>query len=160
MPFFDIVSKIDRHEVTNAIDQANREIKNRFDFKGTNARFELTDNVIVVIAQNGFQLQQLQQILDPKLVKRGISLDCLERGSVQESLHEAKQKITIKYGIDHDVGKKINGLIRESDIKVQSSIMGDHVRVTGKKRDDLQAVIALLREKVLSVPLQFENFHD
>ena len=160
MPFFDIVSKIDRHEVTNAIDQANREIKNRFDFRGTNAHFELTDNIIVVVAQNGFQLQQLQQILDPKLVKRGVSLDCLERGEIQESLHEARQKVTIKYGIDHDMGKKINGFIRDAGIKVQSNIMGDHVRVTGKKRDDLQAVIALLREKILNIPLQFENFHD
>ena len=160
MPSFDIVSKIDKHEVTNAVDQANREIKNRFDFRGTNAHLELADNVITVVAQNGFQLQQLQQILDPKLVKRGISLDCLERGTIQENIHEARQKVTIKFGIDHDLGKKINGIIKDSGIKVQSSIMGDHVRVTGKKRDDLQDVIALLREKDLKVPLQFENFHD
>lgn len=160
MPSFDIVSKIDRHEATNAIDQANREVKTRFDFKDTNAHFELTDNIISLVAPNKFQLQQMQQILEPKLAKRGIDLSCLERGEIQESLHEAKQKITIKHGIDHETGKKINKLIKESQIKVQSSIMGEHVRVTGKKKDDLQAVMALMRKSDLGVPIQFENLRD
>jgi len=160
MPSFDVVSKIDKHEVTNAVDQANREVKTRFDFKDTNSRFELADNVITLIAPNKFQLQQMQQILEPKLVKRGVDIKCLERGEIQESLHEATQKITIKYGVDHEIGKTINKLIKESQIKVQSSIMGDHVRVTGKKKDDLQMIMALLRKESLGIPLQFENFRD
>ena len=162
MPSFDVVSKIDKHEAVNAIDQANREVKNRFDFKDTNAHFEFVDkdNVITIIAPNKFQIQQMQQILEPKLVKRGIDLGCLERDEIQESLHEARQKVTIKCGIDHETGKKINKIIKESQAKVQSSIMGDHVRVSGKKRDDLQEVMALLRKEQLGVPLQFENLRD
>ena len=160
MPSFDIVSKIDQHEATNAIDQANREVKNRFDFKDTNAHFEFKDNIITLIAPNNFQLQQMQQILEPKLVKRGIDLNCLTRGEIHESLHEAKQEVTIKHGIDHEIGKKINKLIKDAQLKVQSSTMGDHVRVTAKKRDDLQAVIAMLRKEELGIPLQFENLRD
>jgi len=162
MPSFDVVSKIDKHEADNAIDQANREVKTRFDFKDTSAHFEFADkdNVITIIAPNKFQIQQMQQILEPKLVKRGIDINCLERDEIQESLHEARQKVTIKCGIDHETGKKINKIIKESQAKVQSSIMGDHVRVTGKKRDDLQEVMALLRKEHLGVPLQFENFRD
>ncbi len=160
MPSFDIVSKIDHHEATNAVDQANREVKTRFDFKDTNAHFELAENIITLFAPNKFQLQQMQQILEPKLAKRGIDLACLERGEIQESLHEARQKVTIKYGIDHEAGKKINKLIKESPVKVQSSIMGDHVRVTSKKKDDLQAIMALMRKSDLGVPIQFENFRD
>jgi cyclic-di-GMP-binding protein len=160
MPSFDVVSKIDQHEATNAIDQANREVKTRFDFKDTNAHFELAENVITLVAPNKFQVQQMQQILEPKLVKRGIDLSCLKHEEILESLHEARQKITIKHGIDHEMGKRINKLIKDSQIKVQASIMGDHVRVTGKKRDDLQMVMALLRKEDLGIPLQFENFRD
>lgn len=160
MPSFDAVSKIDKHEITNAVDQANREVKNRFDFKDTNANFTLTENVITLVAPNKFQLQQMQQILEPKLVKRGIDLNCLEHDSINESLHEATQKITLKSGIDHEIGKKLTKLIKDSQIKVQTNIMGDHLRITGKKKDDLQAVITLLRKEQLGVPLQFENFRD
>lgn len=160
MPSFDVVSKIDIHEATNAIDQANREIKTRFDFKDTDANFELAENVITIIAPNKFQIQQMQQILESKLVKRGIDINCLTYDETQESLHEARQKVTIKHGIDHDLGKKINKIIKESDLKIQSSIMGDHVRVTGKNRDDLQDVMAILRKEQLGIPLQFENFRD
>lgn len=160
MPSFDIVSKIDQHEAINAIDQSNREVKNRFDFKNTNAHFELKENVITLIAPNNFQLQQMQQILEPKLVKRGIDLNCLTYGDVSESLHEAKQEITIKHGIDHDIGKKINKLIKDLQLKVQSSTLNDRVRVTAKKRDDLQAVMASLRQEELGIPLQFDNFRD
>ena len=160
MPSFDIVSKIDQHEVTNAIDQANREVKNRFDFKDTNAHFELKENIITLIAPNNFQLQQMQQILEPKLVKRGIDLNCLTQGKINESLHEARQEITIKHGIDHDIGKKINKIIKDSQLKAQSSTMGSHVRVSAKKRDDLQAIITILRKEELGIPLQFENFRD
>ena len=160
MPSFDIVSKIDKHEASNAVDQANREVKNRFDFKDTNSHFELVEDVIDLVAPNKFQLQQMQQILEPKLVKRGIDLNCLVYEDIHESLHEATQKVTIKHGIDHEFGKKINKLIKESQIKVQSSIMGDHIRIVGKKRDDLQEVMALLRKEQLGIPLQFENLRD
>jgi len=160
MPSFDIVSKIDKHEASNAVDQANREVKNRFDFKDTDSHFELVEDVIDLVAPNKFQLQQMQQILEPKLVKRGIDLNCLVYDDIHESLHEATQKVTIKHGIDHEFGKKINKLIKESQIKVQSSIMGDHIRIVGKKRDDLQEVMALLRKEQLGIPLQFENLRD
>lgn len=160
MPSFDVISKFDKHEATNAIDQANREVKTRFDFKDTNANFELKDNIITLTAPNKFQLEQMQQILNPKLVKRGIDVSCLEMGDISESLHEAKQDITIKHGIDHDLGKKINKLIKETKLKVQSSIMGDKVRVTGKKKDELQDVMSLLKKEELGIPLQFENFRD
>lgn len=160
MPSFDVVSKIDKHEATNAVDQANREVKTRFDFKDTNAHFELADNVVTLVAPNKFQLQQMQQILEPKLVKRGIDLNCLVREELHENLHEATQKITIKHGIDHEIGKKISKLIKDSQLKVQSSIMGDHVRVNGKKKDELQMIMSLLNKEQLGVPLQFENFRD
>lgn len=160
MPSFDLVSKIDHHELTNAVDQANREVKNRFDFKDANAHYELLENIITLIAPNKFQLKQLQQILEPKLVKRGIDLNCLTYDTITENLHEAKQKITIKHGIDHELGKKINKLVKESQLKLQTTIMGDHLRLTGKKKDDLQSVMALLRKAELGIPLQFENFRD
>ena len=160
MPSFDVVSKFDKHEATNALDQANREVKTRFDFKDTDSRFEFKENVVTMIAPSKFQLQQMQQILEPKLVKRGIDLSCLEHGEISESLHEAKQTITIKHGIDHDLGKKINKMIKETKLKVQSSIMGDRIRVTGKKRDELQNVMEILRKEQFGVSLQFENFRD
>ena len=160
MPSFDVVSKIDKHELLNAVDQAGREIKNRFDFKDSNAKFELVGDEVQLTAPNKFQLQQMQQILEPRLTKRGISLSCLEKGAVQESLHEAKQTIKFKYGIDHELGKRLNKLIKESDLKVQASLMGDHLRVTGKKKDELQLVITRLQAEDFGVPLQFENFRD
>lgn len=160
MPSFDIVSKVASFEVDNALDQANREVKTRFDFKDTNAHFEYKDKQITLIAPSKFQLQQMTQILDSKLSKRGIDLTCLERAEPTESLHEARQVITIRQGIDHEAGKKINKLIKDANLKVQSSIMGEHIRVTGKKKDDLQAVMALLRKEELGIPLQFENFRD
>ena len=160
MPSFDIVSKVDSHELTNAIDQANREVKTRFDFKDSNANFQYADNKITLVAPSKFQVEQMLAILHNKFAKRSIDLNSLENGDVQESLHEARQVITIKQGIDQETGKKISKLIKESKLKVQSSIMGDQVRVTGKKRDDLQEAIALLRKEELGVPVQFENFRD
>lgn len=164
MPSFDIVSKVAEHEIANALDQANREVKTRFDFKDSNAHFEYSDSdkksQITLIAMNKFQLQQMAQILDAKLVKRGIDIVCLDRAEATESLHEARQVITVKQGIDHDMGKKINKIIKEAALKVQTAIMGEQIRVTGKKRDDLQEVIALLRKEEVGVPLQFENFRD
>jgi uncharacterized protein YajQ (UPF0234 family) len=160
MPSFDITSKVDKHELTNAIDQANREISNRFDFKDSNAKFILSDTEINLVAQSKFQLQQMMTILELKLSKRKIDSRCLKIDEPQESLHEAKQKITIKTGIETETGKKIVKIIKDSKLKVQATIQDNQVRVTGNKRDDLQAAIAILREQQLDISLQYENFRD
>ncbi len=160
MPTFDIVSKIDMHELGNAVDQANREVETRFDFKGTNAKFELSDEKITLIAQEEFQIHQMVDVLNAKLAKRGIDVQCLEKKDVQKSLHQTTQDIHVRQGIERDVSKKIIKLIKDEKLKVQSAVQGDQVRVTSKKRDDLQTVIALLKDKDLGLPLQFENFRD
>lgn len=165
MPSFDIVSKIDSHELTNAVDQANREVTTRFDFKDTGARFEYDESKkdeskIIEIAQNAFQLEQMTMILNTRLTKRGIDIKCLTYEPIQESLHEARKIVKLKQGIDKDTNKKIIKLLKESDLKVQSTTMGDYIRVTGKKRDDLQMAISLLRTEDVGTPLQFENFRD
>jgi cyclic-di-GMP-binding protein len=160
MPSFDITSKVDTHELTNAIDQANREVSNRFDFKDSNAKFIFTTDEINLVAQNKFQLQQMMDILELKLSKRKIDPRCLKIDEPKESLHEAKQKITIKTGIDTEMGKKIVKIIKDSKLKVQAAIQDNQVRVTGNKRDDLQTVIAMLRQQHLDIPLQYENFRD
>lgn len=160
MPSFDIVSNTDQHEVSNAVDQANREITTRFDFKDTNARLELSKDKIVVIAPTDFQLKQVDEILRNKLAKRNVDIRSLHYQDIQTSLNEAKQTIEIKQGLDTENAKKITKLIKESGFKVQAAIQGDQVRVTGKKRDDLQEVMAMLRGANVAVPLQFENFRD
>jgi uncharacterized protein YajQ (UPF0234 family) len=161
MPSFDIVSKINLHELTNAIDQANREVTTRFDFKGSNAKFELsTDNKITLSAQNTFQLKQMIPILELKLAKRQIDIKCLKFNDAQESLNQAKQIIEIQQGINQELAKKIIKMIKDSKLKVQAAIQGDQIRVTGKKRDDLQEVISLMRKQTLELPLQYENFRD
>ena len=160
MPSFDIVSSVDMHEVTNAVDQANREVDNRFDFKGTGAKFELTNDTVILTAQNTFQLQQMVNILELKLTKRNIDIKCLKIDEPQESLHEAKQVIHIRQGIDQELAKKIIKTIKNSKLKIQAAIQGDQIRVTGKKRDDLQNVISMLREEKIDLPLQYENFRD
>lgn len=161
MPSFDIVSEIDQHELTNAIDQSNREIANRFDFKGTNSRIEAGEYVLTVIAPAEFQINQIHDILQNKLAKRGIDVRCLEPGKINENINEARQEITVRQGIDKELARKIVKLIKESKLKVQSAIQGDQVRVTGKKRDDLQEVIAFLKnEKSIEMPLQYTNFRD
>jgi uncharacterized protein YajQ (UPF0234 family) len=160
MPSFDIVSTVNMHEVANASDQANREIDNRFDFKGTGAKFELNNGAVVLTAQNTFQLQQMITILELKFSKRKIDIKCLKIDEPQENLHEAKQTITIRQGIDQELAKKIVKIIKNSKLKVQSAIQGEQIRVSGKKRDDLQNVISMLREEKLDMPLQYENFRD
>lgn len=160
MPSFDIVSKIEMHELTNAVDQSNREITNRFDFKGTDSRIEKAENILTIIAPAEFQINQILDILRTKLSKRGIDVGCLEFGDIQESINETKQQVTVREGIDKDLARKIVKLIKDGKLKVQSSIQGDQVRVTGKKRDDLQAVIATLKEQKLDLPLQYINFRD
>ncbi len=160
MPSFDVVSKIDNHEVTNAVDQTNREIGTRFDFKGTDARVELSKNTITLIAPTDFQLKQVDEILRNKLAKRQVDVRSLDYKEADVKLNEARQAVDVKQGIEADKAKKIVKLIKEGSFKVQAAIQGDQVRVTGKKRDDLQAVIAFLREAKLELPLQFENFRD
>lgn len=160
MPSFDIVSEVDMHEATNAVDQANREVSQRFDFKGTDAEFKLEKDAITIKAQSDFQLKQLLDILLTKLSKRGIDIKCLEIKDPQQSLHQATQTVKIKQGIDQPTAKQVTKLIKDKGLKVQAAIQGEKVRVTGKKRDDLQEVIAVLRQQNLSVPLQYNNFRD
>jgi len=160
MPSFDIVSKTDQHEVTNAVDQANRELSTRFDFRGTDARVELASDKITLIAPTEFQLKQIDEILANKLAKRQVDTKALDYKNPHVALNEARQEIDVRQGVNAELAKKIVKLIKESGFKVQSAIQGDHVRVTGKKRDDLQAVIAKLRETKWDMPLQYENFRD
>jgi uncharacterized protein YajQ (UPF0234 family) len=160
MPSFDIVSEIDSHELANAVDQTNREVSTRFDFKGADAKVEQTEKELVLHAENEFQLQQMQDVLHLKLAKRGIDIIAFTAGEPLLQNRRARMTITIKQGIDSEMAKKIVKLVKESKIKAQASIQGEQVRITGKKRDDLQEVIALLREAKLELPLQFNNFRD
>ena len=160
MPSFDVVSEVDTHELSNAIDQANREIGNRFDFKGSNAKITEKDGVVTLEAEVEFQIKQIYDVVTQKMAKRGIDLECVSKGKLVEANKRATQDLIINQGISSEIGKKISKLIKESKIKVQSQIQGEKVRVTGKKRDDLQGVMQLLREQSLGVPLQFENFRD
>ncbi|CAN5324636.1 YajQ family cyclic di-GMP-binding protein [soil metagenome] len=160
MPSFDIVSEVDMHEATNAVDQANREVNTRFDFKGSDALFELTEDAINLKAQNDFQLKQMLDILENKLIKRNIDIACLEIGEMEIHANQARKKITVKQGIDSELARKLVKLIKASKLKVQAAIQDEQVRVTGKKRDDLQDVMALLREEKIGIPLQYTNFRD
>jgi uncharacterized protein YajQ (UPF0234 family) len=160
MPSFDVVSKSDQHEVANAVDQTNREIGTRFDFRGSDARVELAKNTITLVAPSDFQLKQLDEILRNKLAKRNVDVRALEYKDAEVKLNEARQIVEVRQGIDTEMAKKIVKLIKEANLKVQAAIQGEQVRVTGKKRDDLQEVIAMLRQAKLNLPLQFENFRD
>jgi uncharacterized protein YajQ (UPF0234 family) len=160
MPSFDVVSKIDTHEIANAVDQANRELTTRFDFKGTDARVEQAKEIITLIAPSDFQLKQMDDILRTKLTKRSVDVRSLEYKDPVVKLNEARLDIIVKEGIEQDFAKKIIKLIKEANLKVQTAIQGDQLRITGKKRDDLQEVIAMLRAAKLDLPIQFENFRD
>lgn len=160
MPSFDIVSEIDQQELTNAVDQANRELKNRFDFKGIEAKFALEKNAIIMTAPSDFQVQQLLEILKAKLIKRSIDIQCLEIKPMTTNLAEAKQEVVAKEGLDKDIAKKIVKFTKDTKLKVQAAIQGESIRVTGKKRDDLQDAIAALKGKEFDMPLQFNNFRD
>jgi uncharacterized protein YajQ (UPF0234 family) len=160
MPSFDVVSEIDTHELTNAVDQAVRELGQRFDFKGMDARFELEETTVTLIAPADFQLKQMLEILKLKIAKRGIDVACLEVKDPEINLARAKQLAILKHGIDADTGRKVSRLLKDSKLKVQAQIQGEKVRVTGKKRDDLQEAIAFLRKAEIGVPLQFNNFRD
>ena len=160
MPSFDVVSEIDTHELVNAVDQALRELAQRFDFKGTDATFELEETTVTMLAPAEFQLKQMLDILKLKLAKRGIDIACLEVEDPEVNLARAKQLVVLKHGIDQETGKQVARLIKDSKLKVQAQLQGDKVRVTGKKRDDLQEAIALLRKAQVDLPLQFNNFRD
>ena len=160
MPTFDIISEFDTHEVKNAIDQANKEIATRFDFKGTDSSVELTDDKLIMISESTFQLQQIFSVVCTKLSRRGVDVGCMDVGDAKGSGKLIRQEITLKQGLEISLAKKIVKLIKDKKLKVQAAIQGDKVRVTGKKRDDLQEVIQMLRDEKLEMPLQYDNFRD
>ncbi len=160
MPSFDVVSEINQQELTNAVDQANREISNRFDFKGTDSKIELIKNSLTIISSSEFQVKQIHDILETKIVKRKIDVRCLKYGDIVENNKEAQQFVEIKKGVDTELARKIVKRIKSSKLKVQAAIQGDQVRLTGKKRDDLQQTIAALKEEKFEIPLQYINFRD
>ncbi|MEX2496625.1 MAG: YajQ family cyclic di-GMP-binding protein, partial [Woeseia sp.] len=158
MPSFDVVSEYDPHEASNAVDQANREVDTRFDFKGTGSKFLLEGGVITMTSQTEFQLQQMLDILRQKLAKRGVDIACLKEEAVEVSGSEARQKVVMRQGIDSELARDLVKKVKASKLKVQTAIQGEKLRVSGKKRDDLQAVISLLKEADVDLPLQYENF--
>lgn len=160
MPSFDIVSEFDAQELNNAVNQANREIGNRFDLKGTGCKVEQEKDDVVVHADEEFQLEQVKDIFRNQLIKRGIDVRAIEEQDAVVNLGNARQAITMKQGVDTVLAKKIVKMIKEKKMKVQASIQGEKVRVTGKKRDDLQSVIAFIKEQELEQPLQYDNFRD
>ena len=160
MPSFDVVSKVDLHELTNAVDQTQREIGNRFDFKGSAAKMEQSEHEITVSADAEFQIGQILDIFHNKLAKRGIDISCLDPGEIIETGQQVRQVVTVRHGIDKELAKRIIKRIKEAKLKVQTAIQGEQVRVTGKKRDHLQEVINDLREADFGLPLQFINFRD
>jgi len=160
MPSFDVVSEVDLHELANAVDQSNREVGTRFDFKGTDSVFELNENEITLESGSEFQLHQMADILQNKMVKRGLDIACLEIKDPEITGKRAKQKIIARQGIDKDLARKIVKMVKESKLKVQAAIQGEQVRVSGKQRDDLQKIITVLKEAKLELPLQYTNFRD
>ncbi|MBI3937391.1 MAG: YajQ family cyclic di-GMP-binding protein [Betaproteobacteria bacterium] len=161
MPSFDIVSEVNHVEVHNAVDQCNKEISNRFDFKGSDARVEIGDGLLTAYADDDFKLGQLRDVLTGKLAKRGVDIRCLQLGRIDKvSGNKVKQEITVREGIEQELAKKIVKLVKDSKLKVQASIQGETVRVSGAKKDTLQEAIALVRKSIADFPLQFKNFRD
>ncbi len=160
MPSFDVVSDFDAHEASNGVDQANREVNTRFDFKGTGSKYVLDGEVISMTSQSEFQLRQMIDILHQKLSRRGIDIACLDEQDIETSGNEARQQIILRRGIDADRARKLVQQIKAEKLKVQTAIQGDKLRVSGKKRDDLQSVIAMLKQSDIGLPLQYENFRD
>lgn len=160
MPSFDVVSEVDMHEVTNALDQANKEVTNRFDLKNTGSECRREDDVITVTSDDDFHLEQVVEVMMGKLAKRKINLQSLKKDTPVASGKTVRQTVTIRHGIDAATGKKIIKAVKDAKLKIQASIQEDKVRVTGKKRDGLQTVIALLKESNFDLPLQFINFRD
>lgn len=160
MPSFDVVSEFDAHEAANAVDQANREVTTRFDFKGTGSTYTLEDNVVAMKSQSDFQLQQMLDILQQKLSKRGIDVACIKAEDIVVTGSEARQNVILRQGIESELARRLVKLIKTSKMKVQVAIQGEKLRVSGKKRDDLQAAIALLKDTDVDIPLQYDNFRD
>lgn len=161
MPSFDIVSEVDKQEIRNAIDQVNKEVGTRFDFKGSDARVEQTDYVLTIYADDEFKLGQVLDILMAKLTKRNVDVRCLDKGEVEKvSGNKVKQQVTVKTGVESDLAKKIIRLIKDSKLKVQGSIQGEAVRISGAKRDTLQEAIQLVKKSITEFPLQFQNFRE
>lgn len=160
MPSFDVVSEVDKHELSNAVDQANRELVTRFDFKGVDAKFELDEFVVTSIAPSAFQLKQMIDILRGRLSARSIDVRCLDVGQPNENLGGARQKITVRQGLEQAESKKLIAAIKQAKLKVEAQINKDKLRISGKKRDDLQEAMALLRKTDVELPLQFNNFRD
>ena len=160
MPSFDIESKVDNHELSNAIDQTNRLISNRYDLKDANAQVSYQESEIKISANESFQLGQIIPILKENLTKRSIDLKSIKIGEIHQTNNASQVNIDLIQGISSEIGKEINALIKSKKMKVQSSIQGDSVRVNGKKRDDLQAAINLIKEHNFDLPLQFQNFRD
>lgn len=160
MPSFDVVSEFDAHEAGNAVDQANREVTTRFDFKGTGSKYVLEESVVSLTSQTDFQLKQMRDILRQKLSRRGIDVACLKEEEPELTGSEARQRVIMRQGLETSLSRDLVKKIKSSKIKVQSAIQGEKLRISGKKRDDLQAVIALLKEVDCELPLQYENFRD
>lgn len=161
MPSFDVVCEADKVEMRNALEQANKEISNRFDFKGSDARIESGENQLTAFGDDDFKLGQIRDVLLAKLAKRQVDVRYLEYGAIEKAAGDkVKQVITVRHGVPQDTARKISKLLKDSKLKVSSSIQGDAVRVTGTKRDDLQTAIALLRKDIPDWPLGFENFRD
>ena len=161
MPSFDIVSEVNQVEVRNAVDQCNKEVTNRFDFKGSDARVEIGENVLTVFADDEFKLSQVRDVLTGKLSKRGVDVRCLDPGEAEKiSGNKVKQEVSVRAGVEQELGKRIVRMLKDSKLKVQAQIQQEQVRVSGKNRDDLQAAIALLKGAKLGLPLQYVNFRD
>ena len=160
MPSFDVVSDFDAHEAANAVDQANREVNTRFDFKGTGSKFVLDKQLVTLTTQSDFQLQQMLDMLRQKLAKRGVDIGCLDEQEPEIALNEARQNVILRRGIESELARKLVKTIKGSKIKVQAAIQGDKLRISGKKRDHLQATIQLLKDTDVNLPLQYENFRD
>jgi uncharacterized protein YajQ (UPF0234 family) len=160
MPSFDVVSDFDAHEAANAVDQANREVNTRFDFKGTGSKFEFDKQLITLTSQSEFQLRQMMDILRQKLAKRGVDIGCLDEQEPEITGSIARQDVILRRGIEADLARKLVKTVKNSKIRVQAAIQGDKLRISGKKRDDLQATIRLLKETDVDLPLQYENFRD
>ena len=161
MPSFDIISEVNQVEVRNALDQANKELSTRFDFKGSDARVELADKTLTLFADDDFKLRQVTDIVTGKLTRRGVDIRALKYGTVEKvSGNKVKQVVTIRVGVEQELAKKIVKLVKDSKTKVQASIQGDAVRISGAKRDDLQATITLVKKSITDFPLQYDNFRD
>ena len=161
MPSFDIVSEVDQQEVRNAVDQANKEVANRFDFKGSDARVEQSGYGLTVYADDEFKLDQVQDVLNGRLAKRAVDIKCLELGKVEKITgNKVRRQVTVKTGVDSERAKKIVKLLKDSKLKVQASIQGEAVRVSGAKRDTLQEAISLVKKSITDYPLQFGNFRE